>query len=126
MLILLLYAGLLQGELCAGKPLHSILAGTLLIACLLGLIYYTKTATSALWRHSQTSAHLIAIFHICSFQFRTSQPAWLCRCYVQGELCARKPLHVILAGTLLISCCLLGLIIIILLTRNQACTRAWF
>jgi hypothetical protein len=29
---------------------------------------------------------------------------------MQGELYARKPLHVILAGTLLISCCLLGLI----------------
>lgn len=37
----------------------------------------------------------------------------------QGELCARKPLHVILAGTLLIACCLLGLIRFKLETNPQ-------
>eukprot|EP00883_Tetradesmus_obliquus_P007421 jgi/Sobl393_1/18043/SZX70998.1 len=36
-----------------------------------------------------------------------------------GELCARKPLHVILAGTLLIACCLLGLIRFKLETNPQ-------
>jgi hypothetical protein len=51
MLVLLLYACLLQGELCARKPLHLILAGTLLIACcLLGLIRFKlQTKPQQLW-----------------------------------------------------------------------------
>jgi Niemann-Pick C1 protein len=38
---------------------------------------------------------------------------------MQGELCARKPLHVILAGVVLIAFCLLGLICFKLETNPQ-------